>query len=96
MIEQCKIVPFIDKIPLIRLMIEQSRCCTVDHQLEEARFLRSLYGDRRLQDFVSSASKFNSIVVKMLKLVLCSSRDGVPLKLKKQSWRQYSSSIQIV
>jgi hypothetical protein len=31
----------------------------------------------------------------MLKLVLCSSRDGVPLKLKKKTWRQYSPSIQI-
>jgi hypothetical protein len=42
---------------------------------------------------VNSASKFNSIVVKTLKPVLCSSRDSVPLKFKKQTWRQYSSSI---
>jgi hypothetical protein len=35
---------------------------------------------------VISASKFSSIV-KMLKPVLCSSRDGVPLKFKKQTWR---------
>ncbi len=48
-------------------------------------FLRSLYRGRRLQDFANSASKFNSIVVKTLKPVLCSSHDGVPLKLKKQS-----------
>jgi hypothetical protein len=49
-----------------------------------------------LQDFVNSASKFNSIVVKTLKTVLCSSRDSVPLKFKKQTWRQYSSSMRIV
>jgi hypothetical protein len=32
-----------------------------------------------LQDFVNSAGKFNSIVVKMLKTDLCSSHNGVPL-----------------
>jgi hypothetical protein len=30
-----------------------------------------LYGGRRLQDFVNSTGKFNSIVVKTLKPVLC-------------------------
>jgi hypothetical protein len=35
---------------------------------------------------VNSASKFNSIVVKTLKPVLCSSRDSVPLKFKKQTF----------
>ena len=29
----------------------------------------------------------NSIVVKTLRMVLCSSRDGVPLKLKKENGR---------
>jgi hypothetical protein len=38
-----------------------------------------------LQDFVNSTGKFNSIVVKMLKPVLCFSHDGVPLKLKKKN-----------
>jgi hypothetical protein len=33
---------------------------------------------------VNSAGKFNLIVDKTLKPVLCSSRDGVPLKFKKQ------------
>ncbi len=55
-----------------------------------------MYGDRHLQNFVNSTGKFNSIVVKALKSVFCSSRDGVPLKFKKQTWRQYSSSIRIV
>jgi hypothetical protein len=36
-------------------------------------------------EFVNSTGKFNSIVVKTLKPVFCSSRDGVPLKLKKQT-----------
>ncbi len=43
-----------------------------------------MYGARRLQNFVNSTGKFNSIVVKTLKPVLCSSRDGVPLKLKSK------------
>ncbi len=64
--------------------------------IKKKRFLRSFYGGRRLQDIVNSASKFNSIVVKTLKPVLCSSRDSVPLKFKKQTWRQYSLSMQIV
>jgi hypothetical protein len=38
-----------------------------------------MYGARRLQDFVNSTGKFNSVVVKMLKLVLCPFRDVVPL-----------------
>jgi hypothetical protein len=58
--------------------------------------LNQMYGPRRLQNFVNSTSKFNSIVVMTLKPILCSSRDGVPLKFKKQTWRQYSSSIRIV
>jgi hypothetical protein len=53
-------------------------------------------GVRRLQNFVNSTGKLNSIVVKTLKLVLCSSRDGVLLKFKKHTWRQYSSSLRIV
>ncbi len=44
---------------------------------------------------MNSASKFNSIVDKRLKPVLCSSRDSVPLKFKKQTWRQYSSIISV-
>jgi hypothetical protein len=42
-----------------------------------------MYEVRRLQNFVNSTGKFNSIVVKTLKPILCSSRDGVPLKFKK-------------
>jgi hypothetical protein len=41
--------------------------------------LNLMYGARRLQDFVNSTGKFNSVVVKMLKLVLCPFRDVVPL-----------------
>ncbi len=37
----------------------------------ELYLLRSLYGGHRLQDFVNSTGKFNSIVVKTLKPVLC-------------------------
>jgi hypothetical protein len=37
-----------------------------------------------LQDIVNSASKFNSIVVKTLKSVLCSSRDSIPLNSKSK------------
>jgi hypothetical protein len=51
------------------------------HQPVQAKFLISLYRARRLQNFVNSTSKFNSIVVKTLKPVLCHSRDGVPLNL---------------
>jgi hypothetical protein len=43
-----------------------------------------------LQDFVNSTTKFNSILVKTLKPVLCFSHDGVPLKLKKKTCRLYS------
>ncbi len=39
---------------------------------------------------------FNLIVVKTLKPFLCSYRDGVLLKFKKQTWRHYSSSLRIV
>jgi hypothetical protein len=49
-----------------------------------------------LQNFVNPTGKFNPTVVKTLKSVLDSSRDGVPLKFKKLSRRQYSSSIRIV
>jgi hypothetical protein len=35
-----------------------------------------------LHDFVNSSGKFNSVVVKMLKLVLCSFHDDVPLIYK--------------
>ncbi len=45
--------------------------------------LNKMYGGRRLQNSVNSTGKFNSVVVKTLKPVLCSSRDGVPLKFKK-------------
>jgi hypothetical protein len=55
-----------------------------------------MYGGRRLQNFVNSTGKFNPTVVKALKSVLCSSRDGIPLKFKEQTWRQSSSSIRIV
>jgi hypothetical protein len=59
--------------------------------------MRSLYGGLRLQDFVSSTSKFNSIVVKTLKPVLCFfSHDGVPLKFKKKTCRLYSLTVGIV
>ena len=37
----------------------------------------------------------NSIVVKTLKMVLCSSRDGVPLKLKKKNGRPDSLELSI-
>jgi hypothetical protein len=39
-----------------------------------------LYGGRCLQDFVNSTGKFNSIVVKTLKPVLCFFHDVAPLK----------------
>jgi hypothetical protein len=45
--------------------------------------LNLMNGGRRLQNFVKSTSKFNSMVVKTLKPVLCSSRDDVPLKFKE-------------
>jgi hypothetical protein len=48
-----------------------------------------------LQDFVSSTSKINLIVVKTLKPVLCFSYDGVPFKLKKITCRLYSSTVRI-
>jgi hypothetical protein len=35
-----------------------------------------------MQDFVNSIGKFNSIVVKTLKLVLYSSHDGISLKFE--------------
>ncbi len=44
-----------------------------------------MYGGRRLRNFVNSTGKFNPTVVKTLKSVLCSSRDGVPLKIKKEN-----------
>ncbi len=66
------------------------------HQPVGARLLRLFYGGRHLKDFVNSASKFNSIVVKTLIPVLCSSHDGVPLKFKKQTKQHYSSSMQIL
>jgi hypothetical protein len=101
MIVQCKIAPYIDRIRLSRLIcagwwLYCTGLVPSDHQPVWARFLRSLYGGRPLQDFVNSAIKFNSIVVKTLKPVLCSSCDSVPLKFKKQTWRQYNSSMPIV
>ncbi len=36
-----------------------------------------------MQDFVNSTGKYNSIVVKALKLVLSSSRDDAPSNYKK-------------
>ncbi len=61
----------------------------------QAIFLRSFYGARHLQDFVNSTSKFNSIVVKTLKSVLCFSHDGGHLKFKKKTCRHYSLTVQI-
>ncbi len=49
-----------------------------------------------MQGFVNSASKFNSTVVKTLKPVSRSFRDGVPLKFKKETWRHYGLSLWIV
>jgi hypothetical protein len=49
-----------------------------------------------LQDFDNATCKFNSIVVKTPKLVLCFSRDGVYLKRKTEAKRSYSSSVRIV
>jgi hypothetical protein len=46
-----------------------------------------MYGAHHLPDFVNSTSKFNPTIVKVLKLVLCSSRDGVPLNVKNKSFR---------
>ncbi len=66
---------------------------TEDHQPVEARFLRSLYGDYCLQDFVNSTGKFNSMVVKTLNPVLCFSYDDVPLKFKKKTCRLCSSTV---
>jgi hypothetical protein len=48
-----------------------------------------------LQDFVNSTGKFNSIVVKTLKPVLCFSHDGVPLKFKTKTCRHYSLTVRI-
>jgi hypothetical protein len=54
-----------------------------------------MYAARHLQDFVNATCKFNSIVVKTPKLVLCFSRDGVSLKRKTEAKRslvrQYAS-----
>jgi hypothetical protein len=49
-----------------------------------------------LQDFFNSTGKFNSIVVKTLKQVLCFSHDGVPSKFKKKMRRHYSLTVRIV
>jgi hypothetical protein len=54
-----------------------------------------MYGARRLQDFVNSTRKFNTIVF-MPKLLLCFSHDDASLKLKKEVKRFYSSSLQII
>jgi hypothetical protein len=43
-------------------------------------YFKKTYGGRRWQNFMNSTGKFSSIVVKMLKPVLCSCRGGVPLK----------------
>ncbi len=49
-----------------------------------------------MQDFVNSTGKFNSIVVKMLKPVLCFFHDGVTLKFKKITCRHYSLTVRTV
>ncbi len=53
-----------------------------------------------MQDFVNSIGKFNSIVVKALKPVLCFSHDGVPLtknlnKNLKTTCRFFSLTVRI-
>jgi hypothetical protein len=65
-------------------MIVRYRYYTVRSSAGGAKFLRSWYRGRRLQGFVNSASKFNSILVKTLKPVLCSFHDGVPLNSKRK------------
>ena len=39
--------------------------------------------------------KADSIVVKTLRMVLCSSHDGIPFKLKKENGRPYSLKLYI-
>ncbi len=88
MMVRCRIIPYIDKNQLSWLIcagwcLYGTGVVPYDHQPVWDRFLRSLYGGHRLQGFVNSSGKFNSIVVKTLKPVLCFSHDGVSLKLKK-------------
>ncbi len=67
--------------------MRESRCMSLLPRTtlhSDSEHLRSLHGGCRLQDFVNSTGKFNSIVVKSLKLVLCFSHDGVPLIFKKK------------
>ncbi len=45
-----------------------------------------------MQDSVNSTSKFNSVVVKTLKPVLCFSHDGVPLKFSENLPTLYLNS----
>ena len=50
-------------------------------------FYDSLYTDTDDRKRPTRPVDANSIVVKTLRMVLCSSRDGVPLKLKKDNGR---------
>ncbi len=56
-----------------------------NHQPLLARFIRWEYWACRLQDVVKSTGEFDSIVVVMLKQVLCSSCNGAPLKFEKKT-----------
>ncbi len=49
--------------------------------------LIKIHEGHHLQDVVNSTSKFNSIVVKMLKPVLCSSCDGDLLNFENKSFQ---------
>ncbi len=49
--------------------------------------LNRLYGDMVFQIMLICLDNANSIVSKTLKPVLCASRGGVPLSLKKEPWR---------
>ncbi len=96
MIVRCRIVPYIDKIQLCRLMIVRYRCCTVRSSagtsyISKIIVLRSLFAG-----FCELDRQVNSIVVKMLKPVLCFSHDGVPLKFKKKTCRHYSLTVRVV
>ena len=49
--------------------------------------IQQLYGDTDDRKNRTRPVEADSTVVKMLRMVLCSSRDGVPLKLKKENGR---------
>ncbi len=63
-------------------------------RLSQPFYLQSILTS--LKDFVNLTDKFNSLVVKTLKPVLCFPQNGVPLNFKNKSWRQQSLLVWIV